>query len=245
MAVTVPGGTASCGLTGTPEGRGVMRVSDPPFRFPAVAVENDVMAFLESEGLQNACSENDDYDAADAILRVFRLGVGALTISPLPGSPLVPPAVDAALEIDHAALAVSNGRVFYRASEAAMARRKTERVSVATGGSAGERLLQRSPRHRRRPLVAFSSAATNLVAGDTNAEGDVFLRDRATGTTERVSVATRRRPRATATRCASAISADGRYVAFAQRRHEPRRGRHERSDRRLRARPDDAGRPSA
>ena len=90
VGVTVPGGTASCGLTGTPEGRGVVRVSDPPFRFPAVALENNVMAFLESEGLQNACSENDDNDAADAILRVFKLGVGALTISPLPASPLVP-----------------------------------------------------------------------------------------------------------------------------------------------------------
>jgi hypothetical protein len=214
MAVTVPGGTASCGLTGTPEGRGVVRVSDPPFRFPAVAVENDVMAFLESEGLQNACSENDDYDAADAILRVFRLGAGALTISPLPGSPLVPPAVDAALEIDHASLAISNGRVFYRASEAAMARRKTERVSVATGGTQVNGFSSAPFVTADGRLVVFSSAATNVVAGDTNTKGDVFLHDRATVTTTRVSVATGG-GEGDLDSYASAVSGDGRYVLFA------------------------------
>ena len=37
-------------------------------------------------------------------------------------------------------------------------------------------------------FVAFYSMATNLVPGDTNGTGDVFVRDRQTGTTERVSV---------------------------------------------------------
>jgi len=36
--------------------------------------------------------------------------------------------------------------------------------------------------------VAFQSAATNLVPGDTNQRIDVFLRDRAAGTTDRISV---------------------------------------------------------
>src|SRR5262245_19819434 len=36
--------------------------------------------------------------------------------------------------------------------------------------------------------VAFSSLAGDLVAGDTNALGDVLLRDLSTGRTERVSV---------------------------------------------------------
>ncbi len=38
-------------------------------------------------------------------------------------------------------------------------------------------------------FVAFSSFASNLVAGDTNGTWDVFVHDRQTGTTERVSVA--------------------------------------------------------
>ncbi len=37
-------------------------------------------------------------------------------------------------------------------------------------------------------FVAFHSSASNLVAGDTNGEGDVFVRNRATGVTRRVSV---------------------------------------------------------
>src|SRR5262249_52570969 len=36
--------------------------------------------------------------------------------------------------------------------------------------------------------VAFTSEATNLVAGDENGSIDVFVHDRVTGTTERVSV---------------------------------------------------------
>ncbi len=61
--------------------------------------------------------------------------------------------------------------------------------------------------------VAFTSAATNLVAGDTNASRDVFVRDRQKAITERVSVA----GISTQGNDASgrpAISADGRYVAF-------------------------------
>ena len=36
--------------------------------------------------------------------------------------------------------------------------------------------------------VAFASTATNLVPDDTNGLGDVFVRDRVAGTTERVSL---------------------------------------------------------
>ena len=38
--------------------------------------------------------------------------------------------------------------------------------------------------------VAFVSSATDLVAGDTNATADVFVYDRVSGVTERISVAT-------------------------------------------------------
>jgi Tol biopolymer transport system component len=66
----------------------------------------------------------------------------------------------------------------------------TERVSVATGGIEANwdsDTPSISPDGR---FVAFDSFATNLVAGDTNGQGDVFVHDRQTGTTERVSVAT-------------------------------------------------------
>ena len=62
-------------------------------------------------------------------------------------------------------------------------------------------------------FVAFESDATNLVAGDTNGRGDVFVRDLERGTTRRVSVSSRGAQAARGAWSPS-ISADGRYVAF-------------------------------
>jgi Tol biopolymer transport system component len=62
-------------------------------------------------------------------------------------------------------------------------------------------------------FLAFSSAATNLVPGDTNAAVDIFVRDRLAGTTERVSVDSGG-IEANGSSSAPSISADGRYVAF-------------------------------
>jgi Tol biopolymer transport system component len=61
--------------------------------------------------------------------------------------------------------------------------------------------------------VAFSSLASNLVPGDTNGVPDVFVHDRLTGQTTRVSVASDGTQGNDHSGCPS-ISADGRYVAF-------------------------------
>jgi Tol biopolymer transport system component len=73
--------------------------------------------------------------------------------------------------------------------------------SIAGGISAGGR------------YVVFESDAPNLVRGDTNHLEDVFLRDRQTGRTSRVSVGSRGR-QANGASWFPSISADGRYVAF-------------------------------
>src|SRR5919201_521233 len=100
----------------------------------------------------------------------------------------------------------------------------TRRVSVASDGA------QVGPTHNpcggstagaisaSGRYVVFQSDATNLVRGDTNRVEDVFLHDRRTGRTERVSVTSAGR-QAGADRTnngsnAPVISADGRYVAF-------------------------------
>ena len=65
--------------------------------------------------------------------------------------------------------------------------------------------------------VAFESYASNLVPGDSNASKDVFIHDRQTGATTRVSVdaGVRDRFRGYAYGSVSlSISGDGRYVAF-------------------------------
>ncbi|MEW6743387.1 MAG: hypothetical protein AB1486_11575 [Planctomycetota bacterium] len=61
--------------------------------------------------------------------------------------------------------------------------------------------------------VVFVSGATNLVPGDTNRLGDVFLHDRLTGETSRASVSSDGR-QANHSSGGTCISRDGRYVAF-------------------------------
>jgi hypothetical protein len=62
--------------------------------------------------------------------------------------------------------------------------------------------------------VAFTSAASNLVANDTNSTDDVFLRDLLTGTTMLVSVNKTGTASGNHASARARISADGRYVAF-------------------------------
>ena len=62
-------------------------------------------------------------------------------------------------------------------------------------------------------FVVFSANASNLVRGDTNGRDDVFLRDRRTNTTERVSMGASGVQGNDHSRNPS-ISADGRFVAF-------------------------------
>ncbi len=62
--------------------------------------------------------------------------------------------------------------------------------------------------------VVFDSVAGNLVAGDTNAANDVFLRDLATNTTRRVSVTASGAQISGADARNQTISEDGRYIAF-------------------------------
>src|SRR5213592_4033360 len=89
----------------------------------------------------------------------------------------------------------------------------TERVSVASDGTEGNAASAGATLSADGRFVAFHSAATNLVAGDTNATNDVFVHDRQTGITERVSVAS---DGTQGNKASSypALSADGRFVAF-------------------------------
>ncbi|MBI4571356.1 MAG: PD40 domain-containing protein [Chloroflexi bacterium] len=64
--------------------------------------------------------------------------------------------------------------------------------------------------------VVFSSDATNLVPADVNDSDDIFVHDRQTGATERISVAINGGD-GDADSITPAISADGRYVVFTSR----------------------------
>ncbi len=90
---------------------------------------------------------------------------------------------------------------------------QTERVSVSSDGEQGNSTSQHSSISADARYVAFESWATNLVPGDTNGHQDVFVHDRQTGETTRVSVSSSGE-QGNADSWSPSISADGRYVAF-------------------------------
>lgn len=89
----------------------------------------------------------------------------------------------------------------------------TTRVSVASDGTQanGSSLLSAMSADGR--YIAYDSDASNLVPGDTNKSRDVFLWDRETGTTTRISVASDG-TQANGHSGSPSISADGRYVTY-------------------------------
>jgi len=91
--------------------------------------------------------------------------------------------------------------------------RETIRVSVASDGSQGNERSEDASISADGRYVAFGSAASNLVSGDTNGAYDMFVRDRQTGQTTRVSVASDGTEGNYGSH-QSSISADGHYVAF-------------------------------
>src|SRR5439155_5764781 len=139
------------------------------------------------------------------VLRVFRLGGGELT------SRAHPPTADAAPALDGRSVVVSGGRVFFRTAEAAAARQQTELVS-------GDRSRSPTSISADGRFVAFEA----LRPGDANGIPDVFVHDRLTRVTERVSVDSRGGEGNGSCSNLSAslpggcisLSADGRFVAF-------------------------------
>lgn len=96
----------------------------------------------------------------------------------------------------------------------------TERVSVATGGSEGNWSSYDPSISADGRYVAFSSYASNLVPEDANASattnggGDIFVHDRHTGRTERISVKSYGAGAESPDASHPAISPDGRAIAF-------------------------------
>ena len=89
----------------------------------------------------------------------------------------------------------------------------TTRVSVRSNGDQGNGSSAVPSISADGRFVAFQSNASNLVAGDANAAGDVFVRDRQRDTTARVSVRTDG-TEGNDESSAADISDDGRFVAF-------------------------------
>jgi len=88
----------------------------------------------------------------------------------------------------------------------------TTRISVDGSGGEADGMSNYPVLSGDGRYVAFTSDASNLVAGDTNTSGDVFVRDTVAGTTTRINVDSSGGQ--TGGGFDPTISGDGRYVAF-------------------------------
>jgi Tol biopolymer transport system component len=97
---------------------------------------------------------------------------------------------------------------------------ETSRISVSSDGAQGNEVSRYSSISVDGKYVVFFSGASNLVSGDTNGTGDVFIHEMQTGVTKRVSEASdgmQGNNQSIIPQFPSdghIISSDGRYVVF-------------------------------
>ncbi len=91
---------------------------------------------------------------------------------------------------------------------------ETSRVSLSSGGDQGNGQSITPSISANGRYIAFVSGASNLVSGDTNGAADVFLHDRITGETSRVSLSSGGDQGNGHCFGTISISADGRCITF-------------------------------
>ena len=94
---------------------------------------------------------------------------------------------------------------------------ETTRVSVNSTGQQAKGASFGATLSADGRYVGFNSGADNLVTDDENATTDVFVHDRQTGQTQRLSLASEYYPQASAIFYPPSIAANGRFIAFESR----------------------------
>jgi Tol biopolymer transport system component len=91
----------------------------------------------------------------------------------------------------------------------------TRRVGMSSAGAEANAFTDSATISANGRFVVFTSAASNLVSGDTNGKPDIFVRDLERGTTRRVNVSNRgRQDNGLGIVDTATISGNGRLVAF-------------------------------
>jgi Tol biopolymer transport system component len=117
----------------------------------------------------------------------------------------------------HSNLVKDDGNYFDDVFVRDRVRGETTRVSVGPAGAVPNSDSAFPSISANGRFVAFASIASNLVPGDTNHRGDIFVRDRKRGTTTRVSVNSAGEEANDGSIWLPAISDNGRVVAFFSR----------------------------
>ncbi|HEV7731174.1 MAG TPA: hypothetical protein VGR62_03385 [Candidatus Binatia bacterium] len=189
-----------------PFARAVARILQPPFSFPAFALDGDVLTFLEPEVIQGGDVGNGDRDLSDLLVRVLRIGRKGVTELDLTAAASPAPILN-----DRAVL-ISNGQVFFRSPEAAGARRGTTRISPELRGGSADFLRFGSFGPALSADGRYVSYLSDVVDPDRLVL-DVYAYDRRTGTRVVVSRAVDGTP-SNGDSFATSLSRTGRFVAF-------------------------------
>ena len=89
--------------------------------------------------------------------------------------------------------------------------RSIQRVNVSSSGAESNGFTFPPAISGNGRYIAFQSLASNLVSGDTNSRSDLFVYDRVSQTTERLSISF---PAGSQTNIFPSLSSDGQYVVF-------------------------------
>ncbi len=198
--------------------------ADGPSLTPTISGDGRYVAFVS---YATNLVAGDTNGQPDIFVRDGRGAIARVTVAP-DGSPANGPS--------HQPDVSNNGRYVVFTSEATnlvagdtngkpdvfirdLAQGRTELVSRTAGGAGGNARSSQPAVSGDGQFVAFESAASDLVAKDTNGIADVFVRDRLSGRTERVSVSSdkaRQQDKAVTPPFTMApdISRDGNLVVF-------------------------------
>lgn len=120
---------------------------------------------------------------------------------------------DASISADGRYIAFASGGINRGVFVYDQVNQSTERIDVTLSGGAPSHSSSEASISANGRYVVFGSDSPDLVAGDINGFHDIFMRDRTAGTTARISVDSSG-SEANNRSDFSAISADGRYIAF-------------------------------
>lgn len=179
----------------------------PAFARPSVSQDGRYIAF--SSPASNLVA-GDTNGGSDVFVRDLQLGTTERVSIDSSGNQLTSDNEEPSINDDGRFIAFSDSfSIFLRDRQAGT----TTRMSVDNLGNPGNGRSFEPTISGDGRFVAFWSDASNLVPGDTNGTADVFVRDRQTSTTERVSVDSLGN-QANGFSFFSDISDNGRFVSF-------------------------------
>jgi Tol biopolymer transport system component len=187
-----------------------------------ISADGRVVAFsshdtrLVSDVDANA-GDNDVYVLTLDTGRVVRASVTSAGVHPSSGSSFGPSlsadgtmvAFTSTADLEHGGATLDRAQVWVRD----LVHGTTRLVSASASGGPGNLPSHTASISGDGRFVAFTSIASNLVAGDENKLSDIYLRDLQTGATTLVS-RTKRGKAANGDSSRPQISADGRFVVF-------------------------------